>query len=240
MSGLTSRQPSLVSARPASRGNGSDARGSTNGALVIDSVPPARQMSASPAAMARPAPAIASMPDPQRRFTVAPGISTGSPASSTPIRATFRLSSPAWLAAPQYTSSIRAGSSHSLRASRALITSAVRWSGRTEASEPLILPTGVRHASTANTAVMSATLSSARVAEVPSRLPAQRTGIRIAHLTDGWRRKSAPDLDEQDPAVDQPGRGRDGHGGGEPVQAACAGGDRAHGPHEGQHGGQDR
>ena len=154
MSGLTSRQPSLVSARPASRGNGSAARGSTNGARVIDSVPPARQMSASPAAIARAASEIASMPDPQSRFTVAPGISTGSPASSTPIRATFLLSSPAWLAAPQYTSSIRAGSSHGFLAASARITSAVRWSGRIPASAPLILPTGVRHASTAKTVFM--------------------------------------------------------------------------------------
>src|ERR1700722_1907118 len=240
MSGLPSRQPSRVSATPASRGNGSAARGSTNGARVIDSAPPASMTSASPAAMARAALAMASIPDPQSRVPVARGPSTGRPASSTPIRATFRLSSPAWLAAPQYTSSIRAGSSHSLRASRALITSAVRWSGRTEASEPLLLPTGVRHASTANTAVMSATLPSARVAEVPSRLPAQRTDIRIAHLTNGWRRRSAPDLDEQDPAVDQPGRGGDSHGGGEPVQPARAGGDRGHGPREGQQSGQGR
>ncbi len=124
--GLTSRQPSLVSATPASRGNGSAARGSTNGALVMDSVPPAMQMSASPAAIARAAQAMASMPDPHSRFTVAPGTSTGRPASSTPILATFLLSSPAWFAAPQYTSSIPAGSSHGLRASSALITSAVR------------------------------------------------------------------------------------------------------------------
>ena len=63
-------------------------------------------ISASPAAMARAALAMASMPEPHSRFTVAPGTSTGRPASSTPILATFRLSSPAWLAAPQYTSSI--------------------------------------------------------------------------------------------------------------------------------------
>ncbi len=101
MSGLTSRQPSRVSATPASRGKGSLARGSTNGARVIDSAPPASTMSASPAAMARAALAMASSPEPHSRLTVAPGTSTGSPASSTPIRATLRLSSPAWLAAPQ-------------------------------------------------------------------------------------------------------------------------------------------
>jgi hypothetical protein len=83
------------------RGNGSAERPSTNGALVIDSDPPARQTSASPAAIVRAASQTASIPEPHSRFTVAPGISTGSPASSTAIRATFRLSSPAWLAAPQ-------------------------------------------------------------------------------------------------------------------------------------------
>ena len=106
-------------------------------------------MSASPVAMARAALAMASIPDPHSRFTVAPGTSTGRPASRTAIRATFLLSSPAWLAAPQYTSSIRAGSIQGLRRSSAVITSAERWSGRTEESAPLIFPTGVRHASTA-------------------------------------------------------------------------------------------
>ncbi len=76
--------------------------------------------------MARAAPAMASIPDPHSRFTVAPGISTGRPASRTAILATFLLSSPAWFAAPQYTSSIRAGSSQGLRASSAAITSADR------------------------------------------------------------------------------------------------------------------
>src|SRR6266571_8065624 len=44
------------------------------------------------------------------------------------------------------------GSSHGLRSSSAAIMSAVRWSGRTPASAPLILPIGVLQASTANTA----------------------------------------------------------------------------------------
>ncbi len=94
------------------------------------------------------------MPEPQSLFTVAPGTSTGSPASSTPILATFLLSSPAWLAAPQYTSSMVCGSSHAFRASSAVMTWAVRWSGRTSARAPLILPIGVLQASTANTADM--------------------------------------------------------------------------------------
>ena len=101
MRGLTRRQPRRVSAVSSERAQASPLRWTTNGARVIDSVPPATQMSASPAAIARAASLTASMPEPQSRFTVAPGISTGSPASSTAIRATFLLSSPAWLAAPQ-------------------------------------------------------------------------------------------------------------------------------------------
>ena len=101
MRGLTRRQPRRVSAVSSERAQASPLRWTTNGARVIDSVPPATQMSASPAAIALAASLTASMPEPQRRFTVAPGISTGSPASSTAIRATFLLSSPAWLAAPQ-------------------------------------------------------------------------------------------------------------------------------------------
>ncbi len=49
--------------------------------------------------------AIASRLDPQSRFTVPPGADTGSPASSAAIRATLRLSSPAWFAQPSSTSS---------------------------------------------------------------------------------------------------------------------------------------
>ena len=49
-------------------------------------------------------------PDAQSRFTVSPGTVTGSPASSDAMRATLRLSSPAWLAQPSTTSAIAAGS----------------------------------------------------------------------------------------------------------------------------------
>ncbi len=64
------------------------------------STPPAIISSASPALMARAALPTASMPEPQRRLMVAPGTSIGRPASSADIRATLRLSSPAWLAQP--------------------------------------------------------------------------------------------------------------------------------------------
>src|SRR5436190_5235935 len=61
------------------------------------------------------------------------------------MRATLRLSSPAWLAAPKYTSSIAPGSTPA-RATASLITSAARSSGRSPASAPPYRPTGVRTA----------------------------------------------------------------------------------------------
>ena len=64
------------------------------------STPPASISSASPVRIARAAMPVASMPEPHRRLTVVPGTSTGSPASRALIRATLRLSSPAWLAQP--------------------------------------------------------------------------------------------------------------------------------------------
>ena len=43
----------------------------------------------------------ASNPEAQSRFSVTPGTLSGSPASSSAMRATLRLSSPAWLAQPK-------------------------------------------------------------------------------------------------------------------------------------------
>ena len=53
------------------------------------------------ARIARPAAPTASSPEAHRRFSVWPGTVSGSPASSNAIRATLRLSSPAWLAQPK-------------------------------------------------------------------------------------------------------------------------------------------
>ena len=64
------------------------------------STPPAIISSASPLRIARAAVPTASMPEPHSRLMVAPGTPIGSPASSADIRATLRLSSPAWLAQP--------------------------------------------------------------------------------------------------------------------------------------------
>ena len=78
----------------------------THGARLIDSEPPATITSPHPPARACAAVITACIPDPQSRLTVAPGTLSGRPASSTAIRATLRLSSPAWLAAPHITSSM--------------------------------------------------------------------------------------------------------------------------------------
>src|ERR1700704_853357 len=62
------------------------------------------------------------------------------------------------------------GSSQEFRPVRALTISAARWSGRMPDSAPLIRPIGVRHASTAKTALIASS-SLAPVGSSP-RLPA--------------------------------------------------------------------
>ena len=109
---------------------------STHGALLIDSTPPATISEASPVSIARLAPIAASSPDPQSRLTVAPGTLVGRPESSTAMRATLRLSSPAPLASPKRTSSISAGSSSEERSSSPLSAREARSSGRIPASAP--------------------------------------------------------------------------------------------------------
>ena len=98
--GFTKRQPIVESSILARRENGASALAMTNGARDMLSTPPAITREASPDLIARAAIEIASRLDPHRRFTVAPGTSTGRPASSSAMRATLRLSSPAWLAQP--------------------------------------------------------------------------------------------------------------------------------------------
>ena len=75
----------------------------------MDSTPPAMNTSPSPAPIAWAAAFTAWSPDPHSRLTVWPATSTGRPASSAAIRATLRLSSPAWFAQPRITSSTSAG-----------------------------------------------------------------------------------------------------------------------------------
>ncbi len=100
--GLGKRQPSVVSqtvwfprAKPCS------GFAITSGARVIDSTPPATKSSPSPAATAWQAETTAESPEAQSRFSVTPATDSGSPARSAAMRATLRLSSPAWFAAPK-------------------------------------------------------------------------------------------------------------------------------------------
>ncbi len=94
-------------------------------------------MDASPQAMARAAWITASRPEAHSRLTVTPGTDVGRPASRAAIRPTLRFSSPAPLALPKYTSSIRDGSSSGVRASSSRTACAARSSGRTDARAPL-------------------------------------------------------------------------------------------------------
>ena len=144
---LTSRQPSVVeTAVTLPAGNARLGFGSTHGARVIDSTPPATTTSASPDSTVRDARIAASRDEPHSRLTVVAGTETGSPASSTAIRPTLRLSSPAPLALPQTTSPISAGSSAGVLASRPVSAAAARSSGRTSARAPPKRPNGVRAA----------------------------------------------------------------------------------------------
>src|SRR5437660_1837969 len=88
---------------------------------------------------------IACKPEPHKRLTVCPPTSWGRSASNKAMRATLRLSSPAWFAQPRITSSILRSSMFARRTASA-ITSAAISSGRTSASLPAYRPMGVRTA----------------------------------------------------------------------------------------------
>lgn len=93
-------------------------------------------MSASPVSISRLACMAASSEEPHRRLIVEPGTDVGKPFKSHAMRATLRLSSPAWLAQPKKTSSSRDQSALGLRATNALMGTAARSSVRTLASAP--------------------------------------------------------------------------------------------------------
>ena len=135
-SGFTKRQPMVVSNTSICRENASVALPCTNGARVMLSTPPAMTSSASPPRIARDAIATASSPDPHSRLIVVPGTVTGRPDSSTAIRATLRLSSPAWLAQPRMTSSTASQSTPAWRAFSTRSGNAARSSVRTSFRAP--------------------------------------------------------------------------------------------------------
>lgn len=147
MRSFTSRHPSVVETSGASpAGKGDAGFDTTHGARVIDSTPPATTISASPVSTALDAIITASRDDPHRRLTVVAGTPTGQPASRTAMRPTFRLSSPAWFAHPQTTSSMAPGSASGSPARRCWSKDADRSSGLTPAKAPRNLPNGVRRA----------------------------------------------------------------------------------------------
>ena len=117
------------------RGNALSGFAVTSGARDIDSTPPATKRSPSPAITAWHAPTTAESPDAQSRLTVTPATESGRPASSAAMRATLRLSSPAWFAEPNQTSSISPSGTPE-RSTTSRMTSAARSSGRTPESAP--------------------------------------------------------------------------------------------------------
>src|SRR6266545_4653354 len=175
--GLTSRQPTWVWCSCIVRGSASSGLGSTYGARLMLSTPPAITTEASPTAIARAAWTRASPPEAQSRLTVTPGTVTGRPASSAAILATLRLSSPAPLVSPRITSSTVAGSSPGTRLTSSAIGSAARSSVRIPDSPPRCLPNGVRTASM-RYASMPPSLSAAGAPRVCGQLAASRHGRR--------------------------------------------------------------
>ncbi len=109
----------------------------TYGPRVIFSTPPEINRSPSPAFIARFACIMAESPELHKRFTVSPGTVKGSPASSKLIRATLRLSSPAWFAHPIITSSYASFGIFGLRFTTSRITCAPKSSVRTALNVPL-------------------------------------------------------------------------------------------------------
>ena len=103
--GLMNRQPRLVSNSSTSRANGFArlAHHVRRAGHVLHAAGDV-EVALRRASTARAALATALMPEAQRRFTVSPGTLAGRPASSSAMRATLRLSSPAWLAQPRMTS----------------------------------------------------------------------------------------------------------------------------------------
>src|SRR5205809_1238047 len=127
--------------------------GTAYGARVMLSPPPSTNTAPARVLMARAAALIAARPDEQRRLKVRPATETGNPAGRGAIRATFRLSCPAWFAQPRYTSSTKAGSTPARRTTSPT-TSAPRSSGRTSLSAPWCRPIGVRTAPTITASVI--------------------------------------------------------------------------------------
>src|SRR5215468_9131046 len=123
--------------------------------MDILSVPPATITSAPPERIRSAASAIACNPDEQNRLIVIADVSTGNPARSAAIRATFIPCSPSGIAQPRITSSISFASRPGTRPIASLITSAAKSSGLVARKLPLYaLPTGVLTALTIHASLL--------------------------------------------------------------------------------------
>src|SRR5262249_51023614 len=123
--------------------------------------PPATITSAPPARIRSALSAIACNPEEQNRLIVIADVSTGSPARSAAIRATFIPCSPSGIAQPRITSSISFASSPGTRAIASLIANAAKSSGRVARNDPLYaLPTGVLTALTIHASLIGPSLLS--------------------------------------------------------------------------------
>ena len=115
------------------------------GTMLMDSAPPATITFAWPAMIRSAASAMACRPEEQKRLMVMAEVSTGRPARSEAIRATFIPCSASGMAQPRITSSISLTSRPLARAMASLIAAAARSSGRVARRVPLgALPTAVR------------------------------------------------------------------------------------------------
>src|SRR5215213_2479932 len=117
------------------------------GTRVMCSTPPATTSWYPPAMIPWAANCTACWEEPHWRSMVVAGTSSGSPAASQALRATFTDCSPIWDTQPRITSSTSAGSTP-LRSTSARSAAAPRSTACTPASPPLRRPTGVRTAPT--------------------------------------------------------------------------------------------
>ncbi len=117
------------------------------GTRVMCSTPPATTNCAEPASTACAPKFTACRPEPQKRFTVVPGTSTGNPAASTAPRAMLNPCSPTCVTQPMITSSTSLACTPA-RSSAPISVRASMSTGCTADSAPLRLPRAVRIAST--------------------------------------------------------------------------------------------
>src|SRR5438309_9395178 len=142
--------------RPGEAGPSPPAASEPIGTRVMCSTPPANTSCAAPLTTACAPKFTACSPEPQNRFTVVPGTSTGRPAASTAPRAMFMPCSPTCVTHPMITSSTSSGLTPA-RSSAPVSVRASRSTGCNAASAPLRLPRAVR---TASTMIASPTVAS--------------------------------------------------------------------------------